>query len=410
MAHICEIRSKRKASGTTIWTRHEGHLTQRCQGGITISLDLEKAFDSISWEVMRACLVEFGVSQDLITLIMRLHAHARYCFNIDGQEAEVSPGHPGQGIRQGCGMAPAIWTIVSLSLIKVMQKTAPSAHITIFADDILTQWMFDDVAALNLIPTEVAGSFRTLSMYCLKVSTTKTGVLHYWWGSRMSATVKSHVAKIQGKRFFVVRLDGDTLYLPMVASHKYLGIVLSYRNCEMLSLRYRLRQAWIAFNRLSCALKSRKLPVELKLRLYHAVCVACATYGLSSIGLSSEGRAQYHATMMRQLRMVIGDHSFLTGRTHAEILEMYKVTDPLIHVDSLLLRRVQQAQNNSCIPHHEALVQHWAQLTFSLSTPEPSQPKMAHRRPESASAKCEVCGQEFQDLAAYRFHHTKVHL
>ena len=89
---------------------------------------------------------------------------------------------------------------------------------------------------------------------------------------------------------------------------------------------------------------------------------------------------------------------------------MYKVQDPLIHVDSLLLRRVQQAQNNSGIPHHDALVQHWAQLTDSLSAPEPSQPKLAHRRPESTSVKCEVCGQEFQDLAAYRFHHTKVHL
>ena len=243
MAHICAIRSKRKASGTTIWTRHEGHLTQRCQGGITMSLDLEKAFDSISWEVMRVCLIEFGVPQDLMTLIMHLHAHARYCFSIDGQEAEVSPG---QGIRQGCGMAPAIWTIVSLSLIKVMQKHAPTAHITVFADDILIQWMFDDVAAFNLTPTEVAGIFRTLRMYCLTVSTAKTGVLHSWWGSRMSATAKSHVAKIQGKRFFVVRLDGDTLYLPMVASHKYLGIVLSYKNYERLSLRYRLRQAWIA--------------------------------------------------------------------------------------------------------------------------------------------------------------------
>ena len=57
-----------------------------------------------------------------MTLIIHLHAHARYCFNIDGQEAEVGPG---QGIRQGCGMAPAIWTIVSLSLVKVMQTIAP---------------------------------------------------------------------------------------------------------------------------------------------------------------------------------------------------------------------------------------------------------------------------------------------
>ena len=167
MAHICTIRSKRKASGTTIWTRREGHLTQRCQGGLTISLDLEKAFDSISWEIMRECLIELGVSQDLMILIMHLHAHARYCFSIDGQEAEVGPG---QGIRQGCGMAPAIWAIVSLSLIKVMQKTAPTARITVFADDIRVQRMFDDVAAFNLILIEVAGVFRTLGKYCLSLN------------------------------------------------------------------------------------------------------------------------------------------------------------------------------------------------------------------------------------------------
>ena len=74
---------------------------------------------------------------------------------------------------------------------------------------------------------------------------------------------------------------------------------------------------------------------------------------------------------MRQLRMVIGDLSFLTGRTHEEILEMHNMTDPLLHVDNLLLRRVQQAQTNSCVPHHKALVQHWAQLTLSLALLSP---------------------------------------
>ena len=112
-AHCDDVRAARKASGTTIWTRKAGARPDTCRGGLTLSLDLERAFDSVPWATLEECLVEFGVPADLISLILFLHENARYTFTLGGETVNVEPQ---QGIRQGCGMSPTIWTLFSFIL------------------------------------------------------------------------------------------------------------------------------------------------------------------------------------------------------------------------------------------------------------------------------------------------------
>ena len=92
---------------------------------------------------------------------------------------------------------------------------------------------------------------------------------------------------------------------PLVDSRKYLGAVLSYRNYEALSLKYRLQQSWIAFNRLTKALENRVLPVRLRLQLYNSL----PHHGLLrpyQCWPRAEGRHKFRATIVRKVRMVIG--------------------------------------------------------------------------------------------------------
>ena len=233
-------------------------------------------------------------------------------------------------------MAPYLWALLSLSILRRMQGMIPvAAHIP-FADDILVQWRFRDEAGLRAIPAQMSDLFRLLQAYKLQVCAAKTGVLRSWWGTRTHQIAKTFTARVRGQRFFTIHPGPDeTVQLPIVDSHPYLGIILSYKNFEMQSLRYRLRQTWVAFNRLSHTLRNRRLQTSLRLQLRSSVCLATACYGLLSTGLSKEGREKFQSVIIKQLRMIIGDHSFLTGHKHDEVLSRHKVEDPLARLDRL---------------------------------------------------------------------------
>eukprot|EP00439_Symbiodinium_sp_Y106_P072253 s2740_g13.t1 len=104
----------------------------------------------------------------------------------------------------------------------------------------------------------------------MQISVSKTVILHSWWGSRVQDVTRPYLLKVQNKRYLRIAMGPDEeIRLPLVDSHKYLGVVLPDKNYEALSLKYRLQQSWIALNRLTKALKNRTLPVRLRLQLYN---------------------------------------------------------------------------------------------------------------------------------------------
>ena len=223
-AHCDDVRAACKASGTTIWTRKAGARPDTCRGGLTLSLDLERAFDSVPWATLEECLVEFGVPADLISLILFLHENARYTFTLGGETVNVEPQ---QGIRQGCGMSPTIWTLFSLHLAKKLSLVAPSSLRTYFADDLLLQWEFLDDLAFRFIPQEIAAVLTLLRREGMCISVNKTVILRSWWGSRVHDVTRPFLTKILHKRYFRVALDsGEVVHLPLVDSHKYRHVSL----------------------------------------------------------------------------------------------------------------------------------------------------------------------------------------
>ena len=137
LTRCSEVRDARKSSAaTTIWKRRQGCIEDSCSGGITLSLDLNKAFDSVSWTLLEQVLGKFAIPAEIAQLIMFLHCEARYLFT---KADEVTSLQLGQGIRQGCGTAPSLWTLHSLSLTKRLANAAPGTSRTLFADDIRAQ-------------------------------------------------------------------------------------------------------------------------------------------------------------------------------------------------------------------------------------------------------------------------------
>ena len=116
----------------------------------------------------------------------------------------------------------------------------------------------------------------------------------------------------------------EEIRLPLVDSHKYLGVVLPDKNYEALSLKYRLQQSWIALNRLTKALKNRTLPVRLRLQLYNSVCLATASCGLTSSGRTAEGRSKLRRANPYGRRRSL----LVTGHSNDTVLQKYGISDP----------------------------------------------------------------------------------
>ena len=357
------------------------------------------------WSALEECLREFHVSEDLVSLILFLHENARHTFSLSGETTSVQPG---QGISQGCGMSPAVWTPIHLAK-RPSQASANSLR-TYFADDMLLQWEFSDAQGFRAIPGEIAAVLRLLRHKGMHISLSKTVILHSWWGSHVQNVTKPYLVRVQHKRYLRIDMgSGEEVRLPLVDSHKYLGVFLSYKNYEALSLKYRLQQSWIAFNRLTKALKCRALPIHLRLRLYNSVCLTAATYGLTSVGLSAEGRATFRATITRQMRMVIGDHSYLIGRSNEEVLLKHNLADPLLQVEAHTRQRVDKARANCFLPTTEAVRARWDRLLNTFHDPTPAQPQQLHLQAAPEMLTCEICQEKFQTHAMLKFHHTRVH-
>ncbi|CAE7795363.1 unnamed protein product [Symbiodinium sp. CCMP2592] len=101
----------------------------------------------------------------------------------------------------------------------------------------------------------------------------------------------------EGPRLRISTPTAGTFKLPIVATHKYLGAIISYQeDCTQLTVAYRLRQTWATWTRLRPALTSASAPaLPLRLRLWQACVPPTALYALDSLPLQQQHLAVLEA-------------------------------------------------------------------------------------------------------------------
>lgn len=119
------------------------------KGSLSIKIDLEKAYDRLSWNFIRNVLDEIGLPQKLINLIMECITSPAFSVLWNG---EVSGDfHPSRGIRQGAPLAPYIFVLCMEKLSHMIVdsvhdrawipikagRSGPVISHLIFADDLL---------------------------------------------------------------------------------------------------------------------------------------------------------------------------------------------------------------------------------------------------------------------------------
>ncbi|CAE7434886.1 Dcun1d2, partial [Symbiodinium sp. CCMP2456] len=122
----------------------------------------------------RDALIFAGVAPELMDLI--LHIHRQSSLLIQHKEHDI-PIALHSGVRQGCGLAPALWSIFICYALHLLSARIPLTSLTAFSDDILAQWDIDTPDEALKALRDTAFIIDTLHDLGMNVSDAKTVII-----------------------------------------------------------------------------------------------------------------------------------------------------------------------------------------------------------------------------------------
>ena len=427
MSHCCQVRSILHAQRQNPHLKRQGHQPSACRGGITLSLDLQQAFDLMPRDSLLAAMQLAQLDHPTQYVVLQLHHHAQMRFAHGGCTATISTTN---GVRQGCGLAPSLWCLFTcLILTHIRQEIARDAT-TAYADDFLFQWIIESPEHFEQVVVQIGYILRTLEQFGMRVSPTKTVLMISLRGPMAGTVMRPHVKTLPGKgRHLQVPLHTDAvfqspsnMFLPVVTQHTYLGAKLSYSSPEALTLKERMKLSWTAFGRLLPALRSAGLALSQRVQLWQTCVFTCLLHSLDSVGLAQGGASALRQHVLRQLRVLSNSHSYVTRESGAQLLARLAVEDPVCTLARRTNCRLQSCRLGSKASLQPSLVHKWWQQLescFALVVDDPH--LRQHDAPLRAPARlvavtldrdpkpCPVCGIYFPDTRTLRIHMTQKH-
>ena len=362
ISHCQCVRNLLQSQSHTIHRLKEGHKSLQLAGGLALSVDLSRAFDTLPESVLLQALTAASVPCDLVTCIIELHRQVKFCLR--DCQVEVLAG---RGIRQGCPLAPQLWALASGHIIHLIEQCTSHALVreglSLYADDHLCSWIIRSVADLRKGLREAACILDTLQACELDVSADKSVFLLEVRGSKANQILKDITCKLpSGKGIIAGRWK-----LPLRQSHPYLGIMLSYRRFEQESYQHRKDKAISTFARLAHVLKDRRaLSDSMRIRLWQSLVWPVLSYGLTTSGLTAEILRDCTSLVAKQLRIITRSHSYYTRETNAEIFAKTSVSAPALIFASDITREISTVQAQGSLQPPRVL--EWLQYTQTAVT------------------------------------------
>ena len=140
--HFLTVSDLLKANRVDRFQKHQGKQARPCCGGVSMSLDLSKAFDKVHRPKLYASMAENGVDRTDISVLQSLHQRAQYRFKVGHLTGSIETKN---GIKQGCKAAPYLWSFFSVAIMQRLMHCRSEEWIqrvcTLFADDHWTNWV-----------------------------------------------------------------------------------------------------------------------------------------------------------------------------------------------------------------------------------------------------------------------------
>ena len=327
---VC-VRDTLQTQKMTIHDRFAGARRAECVGGIQMSLDLSKAFDMLSHEVLILAMTHAGVSVDLQNVIMAFYDQSVYVVKGRGSHASHRIALR-RGVRQGCILSPALWAMFTAYVMHVIDARNgegwTSRHCTMYADDMHFAWQVASVAQLDGILRDIQAVFDVLRAVGMQVNPAKSSLLLGLRGPLADKWMKRHVLRNKaGERHLRY---GPALCdrIPIVPSFVYLGVVISYRNFEDLTIRHRLTIAAGHHARLRRVLRAKKvLTSSARARLWTVLIQSAQLYALEAVGVTKEGMRLLHVQTTKHLRGILGTARHVDGLSDAAFYQKYRLVN-----------------------------------------------------------------------------------
>lgn len=116
-------------------------------GGVSLKIDISKAYDRVNWGFLEFMLVKFGFCSKWVKWMMLCVTSVSYNFLVN--EDSVGPVIPSRGLRQGDPLSPYLFIICAEGLSMLLRRanregllrgsrvchSAPSVSHLLFVDD-----------------------------------------------------------------------------------------------------------------------------------------------------------------------------------------------------------------------------------------------------------------------------------
>ena len=354
----------------TVGQRIAGTPKLKTCGGISLFLDMTRAFDSVDRPTLFTHLSTQEIPESLLVLLSKWHENTHYKLQFQGATTTIKVG---RGLRQGCKAAPLLWLeYMDLFLDRLITHTGHdwvAQCVTLYADDIHVGCSFESEGALRTAVTNMGHLLDILEDLCMTISCEKSFLLLTVAGTNPRLYMKPYIRRgSHGTTFEIPRSTGQTTSIPMKSSGRYLGAIMSYRMMEELTWKHRCKSAWLAFNRLKKWLQSRQLSVRYKMHLWQSCVHTILTYGILDMNSTVKTLHQYQQTVYTMIRMVIGDHSYRTHHTHQQAFQAHHIELPLPMLGRLamnMLRRLNRRED-TIASDDIVLTIPWTHLTETL--------------------------------------------
>ena len=248
---------------------YDPKLAPALKGCIIFSADLSKAFDMVNRQKLGRALALAGVESSLITAVLELHKNAKYDVSSGPYRSTIKTT---RGIRQGCTLAPTLWTVLSAQLLHdLADKIGEAAFTTFtaFADDQVGHWNIQSPADIEMVEEFITTFLQLLEEYGLQINPEKSKLLFRLQGSNAKSVIKKHTDKINNQKCWKFVGSCKTYHVPIVDELTYLGIVISVRRSSAtLTLQHRLAEADKRTSCLRRSIRSRRIiPVHTRLSI-----------------------------------------------------------------------------------------------------------------------------------------------
>ncbi|CAE7789964.1 unnamed protein product, partial [Symbiodinium sp. KB8] len=200
----------------TRFQKQAGGKEREVVGGLSLSLDLSKAFDGVTRAHIYNSMAQRGVPQDVITIIQQLHYRAQYVYQTGTQSGSTTTSN---GIKQGCVIAPYLWNYFSLAYLSMLQDRRSEAWVqqvlTLFADDVWGAWEIRNARDLDQAIADVSLVLEALETLNMTINYSKTAILLKLVGKDAQRLKQQHTFMKAGQLHLRVSVHGRECGIPI---------------------------------------------------------------------------------------------------------------------------------------------------------------------------------------------------